>query len=192
MDSTDKRAKLPVAETADTVQTSSRRRVWLDFRSENSLSIEDSAVPKSESPSLAKTGNADTVPAQSDAPATAVVEDTAPMGSGPPADGEWESLGVYKIYGYNFLDAAQCGKKVANGITASGEPAVEGVTVAMYKNIPFGTRIYIDGIGERIVQDRGVGPGKVDVAFDTDKECYAVTGKREVWILSEPEMEAAS
>ena len=41
------------------------------------------------------------------------------------------------------------------GITASGGKAVQGVTVAADKSIPFGTRIYIDGVGERIVQDRG-------------------------------------
>lgn len=46
-----------------------------------------------------------------------------------------------------------CGKN--DGITASGVKAVEGVTVAMNKSIPFGTKIYIDGVGERIVQDRG-------------------------------------
>ena len=59
-----------------------------------------------------------------------------------------------------------CGK--TDGITASGEKAVEGVTVAMHKSIPFGTKIYIDGVGERIVQDRGgaITGNRIDLYFD--------------------------
>jgi 3D (Asp-Asp-Asp) domain-containing protein len=60
-----------------------------------------------------------------------------------------------------------CGK--SDGITASGVKAVEGVTVAMNKSIPFGTKIYIDGVGERIVQDRGgaIKGNKIDLYFDS-------------------------
>lgn len=63
-----------------------------------------------------------------------------------------------------------CGK--SNGITASGEKAVEGVTVAMNKSIPFGTKIYIDGVGERIVQDRGgaIKGNRIDLYFDSHQE----------------------
>ena len=63
-----------------------------------------------------------------------------------------------------------CGK--TNGITASGEKAVEGVTVAMNKSIPFGTKIYIDGVGERIVQDRGgaIKGNRIDLYFDSHQE----------------------
>ena len=58
-----------------------------------------------------------------------------------------------------------CGK--TDGITASGIKAVEGVTVAMDKSIPFGTKIYIDGVGERIVQDRGgaITGNRIDLYF---------------------------
>lgn len=58
-----------------------------------------------------------------------------------------------------------CGKN--DGITASGVKAVEGVTVAMDKSIPFGTKIYIDGVGERIVQDRGgaIKGNRIDLYF---------------------------
>lgn len=63
-----------------------------------------------------------------------------------------------------------CGK--SNGITASGIKAVEGVTVAMNKSIPFGTKIYIDGVGERIVQDRGgaIKGNRIDLYFDSHQE----------------------
>lgn len=63
-----------------------------------------------------------------------------------------------------------CGK--TNGITASGVKAVQGVTVAMSKDIPFGTKIYIDGIGERIVQDRGgaIKGNRIDLYFDSHQE----------------------
>lgn len=63
-----------------------------------------------------------------------------------------------------------CGK--TDGITASGEKAIQGVTVAMNKTIPFGTKIYIDGIGERIVQDRGgaIKGNKIDLYFDSHEK----------------------
>lgn len=59
-----------------------------------------------------------------------------------------------------------CGK--SNGITASGIKARQGVTVAADKSIPFGTKIYIDGVGERIVQDRGgaIKGNKIDLFFN--------------------------
>lgn len=63
-----------------------------------------------------------------------------------------------------------CGK--SDGITASGEKATEGVTVAMDKSMPFGTKIYIDGVGERIVQDRGgaIKGNRIDLYFDSHQE----------------------
>lgn len=66
--------------------------------------------------------------------------------------------------------ASCCGK--TDGITASGVKAVEGITVAMNKSIPFGTKIYIDGVGERIVQDRGgsIKGNRIDLYFDSHQE----------------------
>ena len=63
-----------------------------------------------------------------------------------------------------------CGK--TDGITASGDKATEGVTVAMDKSMPFGTKIYIDGVGERIVQDRGgaIKGNRIDLYFDSHQE----------------------
>ena len=77
--------------------------------------------------------------------------------------------GVYKITAYCPCKKC-CGK--SDGITASGEKAVEGITVAMDKSIPFGTKIYIDGVGERIVQDRGgaIKGNRIDLYFDSHQE----------------------
>jgi 3D (Asp-Asp-Asp) domain-containing protein len=65
-----------------------------------------------------------------------------------------------------------CGK--TDGITASGVKAVEGVTVATVKSIPFGTKIYIDGVGERIVQDRGgaIKGNRIDLYFENHQEAW--------------------
>lgn len=94
--------------------------------------------------------------------------------------GNQRYLGTYKITGYNPYCSHCCGK--SNGITASGKRAVVGETVAM-KGVPFGTRIYIKGLGYYTVHDRGVGYGKVDVACGSHSACYAITGSYEVYIL---------
>lgn len=63
-----------------------------------------------------------------------------------------------------------CGKN--DGITASGEKAIEGITIATDSSIPFGTKIYINGVGERIVQDRGgaIKNNRIDLYFDSHQE----------------------
>lgn len=87
-------------------------------------------------------------------------------------------LGVYYITGY----CAACNTPKNSRATASGKTATVGRTVAM-KGLPFGTRIYIDSIGERIVEDRGVGAGKIDVFCACCADERKITGKRKVWIL---------
>ena len=60
-----------------------------------------------------------------------------------------------------------------NPTTASGEPVTPGVTVAADPDVmPLGTRIYIDGIGERVVQDTGgaIRGRKIDLAVESHQE----------------------
>ena len=60
-----------------------------------------------------------------------------------------------------------CGVMGGTGITASGKPARQGVTVAASRKIPMGTRVRIEGVGVRVVQDR-LAPrydDRVDVFF---------------------------
>lgn len=60
-----------------------------------------------------------------------------------------------------------CGK--TNGITASGTKAKEGRTCAADVSIyPFGTKLYIEGVGWRTVEDVGgaVNGNKIDIYVD--------------------------
>ena len=53
-----------------------------------------------------------------------------------------------------YCPCAKCCGKFADGITASGLKAKTGM-IAADKSIPFGTKVWIDGIGDTVVQDRG-------------------------------------
>jgi 3D (Asp-Asp-Asp) domain-containing protein len=57
-------------------------------------------------------------------------------------------------------------------VTASGDKVVPGETAAAGPNIPFGTKIYVEGLGWRTVNDRGrlVGPNDIDLAAATKEE----------------------
>lgn len=81
-----------------------------------------------------------------------------------------------------------CGE--GHGITASGQPIQAGVTVAADQSIfPYGTVLYIEGIGIRIVQDKGsaVQGNHLDVAVDTHENALAWSGygNHRVWIIRE-------
>ena len=90
---------------------------------------------------------------------------------------EWETIEVTA-----YCSCAKCcgewASKRPNGIvyTASGAEAVEGVTVAADKSkYPFGTVLYIEGLGERIVQDVGgaIKGNRVDVYFNNHEDALA-------------------
>lgn len=87
------------------------------------------------------------------------------------------SLGTYRISAYCPCEKC-CGK--TDGITASGTKATAGRTVAM-NDVPFGTKIVIDG-HEYIVEDTGGFKSKlVDVFFDTHEEAL----NSGLWVMKE-------
>lgn len=71
-----------------------------------------------------------------------------------------------------------CGKwAVTNGggITASGTRVQEGRTIAVYKKqIPFGTEVYIEGMGTYIAEDTGsaIKENCIDIYFDSHEEAW--------------------
>ena len=72
-----------------------------------------------------------------------------------------------------------CGVMGGTGITASGKQARQGVTVAASRSIPMGTRLRIEGVGVRVVQDR-LAPrydDRVDVFFTSHSDAQRF-GKR--------------
>ena len=93
-------------------------------------------------------------------------------------------LGLYWCTGYDTC-ARCCGK--CDGVTASGTQATVGRTCAASKDLPFGTRLWIEGIGERIVEDRGggVNGNHIDVLVADHPAAYAITGTYAVYVIEE-------
>lgn len=80
-----------------------------------------------------------------------------------------------------------CGK--TDGITASGTLAQEGITVAAdWDILPLGSKIYIEGIGYRTVEDKGgaiVGQS-LDVFVNSHTEALELgRHKADVWIVED-------
>jgi 3D (Asp-Asp-Asp) domain-containing protein len=98
-----------------------------------------------------------------------------------PTEVEKELLGTFRITAYCSCKKC-CGKWAdnrPNGIVygASGAELVAGVSVA--SPLPFGTEIYIDGLGDYVVQDRlakwvveKYGENLIDVYFDNHEEAW--------------------
>lgn len=67
-----------------------------------------------------------------------------------------------------------CGKwaSIAPLATASGWGAQAGVTIAADESYPFGTVLYLEGLGERVVMDRGsaIVGNHLDLYYDTHEE----------------------
>ena len=89
----------------------------------------------------------------------------------PQTDG-WESLGTYTITAY--CPCKTCCGQWADGITASGETATEGVTIAASSELDFGTVVRIDG-HEYTVQDRGgaITGNRMDLYFENHDDALA-------------------
>lgn len=76
------------------------------------------------------------------------------------------SLGMYEVTAY--CACSQCCGKWADGKTFTGDIATEGVTIATYPDdIPLGSTVFIEGVGERIAQDIGgaIHNKRIDVFF---------------------------
>lgn len=80
---------------------------------------------------------------------------------------------IYTIYAYCPCSIC-CGKETS--ITASGTNATKSRTVA--SDLPFGTKVYIEGIGKRIVEDRGVTGKVIDVFVSEHNEALKFGFKR--------------
>ena len=94
-----------------------------------------------------------------------------------------------------FTITAYCCEKYPHicggGNTASGVRPTPELTAAVcdLEMFPYGTIIYIEGVGIRVVQDTGgFDSSKMDVAVKTHKEAVAwKTAKHKVWIVKERE-----
>ena len=94
--------------------------------------------------------------------------------------------GEFAVYAYCVEQYPHiCG---GNPNTASGEPVTPGATVAADPDVlPLGTRVYIDGIGERVVQDTGgaIRGRKIDLAVESHTEAVAWgVQNKEAWVCS--------
>lgn len=110
-----------------------------------------------------------------------------------------KSLGEYTVTAYCSCEKC-CGSRAAkrpNGVVygAAGQPLVAGISVAaLQENLPFGSVVYIEGIGIRIVQDTGPEAifdrydGKlIDVYCDSHEDAIKIAkSTKEVWLLESP------
>ena len=95
----------------------------------------------------------------------------------------FEGAERYEVTGYAPLDPRAVKGMCYSGdpnITASGSPPVAGETVAAGRSIPFGTIVWIEGVGLRRVNDRGdkkkIHDKAFDVVYETREEAFA-TGR---------------
>lgn len=97
-----------------------------------------------------------------------------------------EPVGVFKLTGY--CPCTHCSDGWGTQ-TSSGAPATEGVTIAADTRIlPLGTKVYIEGVGERIVQDVGgaIKQYKIDIFVNDHNSCFRseFNTNARVWIIS--------
>lgn len=90
------------------------------------------------------------------------------LGLSPLARAEWKPLGTWTIRGYCPCVRC-CGKR--DGRTADGTyaPGATERVLAAPREMPFGSRIWIEGVGEGIVHDRGgaVKGQRLEIFFKT-------------------------
>ena len=96
----------------------------------------------------------------------------------PEEEVEWQS---FKATAY--CPCIKCCDK-NDGITASGVKAKEGITIATdWTVLPVGTEVEIQGIGTRIVQDKGgaIRGNRIDIFFENHRDALNF-GVREVLV----------
>ena len=94
-----------------------------------------------------------------------------------PKEPEMEYIGNYWITGY-VATGANC---------ADGSVPRSGWTAAC-NSLPFGTVVYIKGLGTRVITDRGgMANDVIDVFCDSVSDCYAITGSYKVFIVKQGE-----
>lgn len=80
----------------------------------------------------------------------------------------------------------------AYGVTASGARVTSGRTIACPPSLPFGTRVSIEGVGERTCEDRGgaIVEGRLDVYMPKLADALAF-GRQELGVTIINEGEAS-
>lgn len=102
---------------------------------------------------------------------------------------------IQLTYAGSFSCTAYCAEEYTHicgeghGITSSGAKVQPGVTVAADTSIlPYGTVVYIEDVGLRVVQDTGsaVVGNELDIAVKTHEEAlsWSEWGSHRVWIIS--------
>lgn len=111
-----------------------------------------------------------------------------PKGGGsipPPATISWRALGVWRVTAY--CPGPCCCGKWADGFTADGTDTRTGQDriIAAPPGMPFGTRLYIEGVGPVVVHDRGgaIKGRRLDLFHEThgDALLWGVRNRR-VWV----------
>ena len=85
-------------------------------------------------------------------------------------EGHWDHLGTYKLTAY--CPCRKCCGKWSGGPAASGKMPQAGRTIAV-SGLPFGTHVWIDGMGEYVVEDRGVRGKHIDIYMDSHSTARA-------------------
>lgn len=92
-------------------------------------------------------------------------EQNLPARGNPPARYLKKFRGNISAYTNGLSETGKSSRHPLYGITASGHRTKVGYTVAAGRHIPFGTVLYIEGVGYRTVHDRGgaIKGNKIDV-----------------------------
>lgn len=77
-------------------------------------------------------------------------------------------LGEYRVTFY--CNCSSCCGEWAGSPTASGVYPTANHTCACGDDIPFGTQLYVQGLGHYICEDRGVGSGCIDIYVNNHDE----------------------